>query len=566
MLCSSCGTEISENAYFCEKCGAPIRHSEGETPINSRKSQNTQIICSNCGTEFDSNFCPNCGLPKPTVILPKSEDGNETPAIAEKETAIAESSTDTQRIVYQGIPEPIKDDDKEKVRPGGYITAIKVVIGVFSVLLFLMYLADHVGLSMLLSVLSILLLTPLVSVLTRRKQFMIPAVLPLILSVVLGIIALLFYASPASDNDYRAQKRIAHIENEIKEGKYTSADSDIKKEKLSKSEETRLYALNYSSQGDYDSAAYALCEYCRTIDPLESATEDPRYNELLTISQEQSLKELTKKTIVLLEHDVNVAKIGVNGHDWQDATCTVPRTCSICGETDGEALGHDWIEATCTEPKICSRCKETDGEPLGHQFDEWEIVVEATCSEEGLKKADCLRCSQTIEEVIEKSPHTPGDWKITREAVKASETGEKERVCTVCGEVVETQTYVITKEEEKKRFIEGCEAVSYTNLSRYPDKYKGVKIKVTVTITDELEDKFLILYTPYSASMNGKEIAISDGREKKEPRLLKGDTVTIYGYGDGMERIKVKERRLLFDKTVDTYEIPMVKMLYTSLD
>ena len=27
-------------------------------------------------------------------------------------------------------------------------------------------------------------------------------------------------------------------------------------------------------------------------------------------------------------------------HDWIKATCTEPKTCSICGATEGEAKGH----------------------------------------------------------------------------------------------------------------------------------------------------------------------------------------------------------------------------------
>ena len=38
-------------------------------------------------------------------------------------------------------------------------------------------------------------------------------------------------------------------------------------------------------------------------------------------------------------------------HEWKEATCTEPKTCSKCGETDGEVLGHNWQEATCTDPK-----------------------------------------------------------------------------------------------------------------------------------------------------------------------------------------------------------------------
>lgn len=28
-------------------------------------------------------------------------------------------------------------------------------------------------------------------------------------------------------------------------------------------------------------------------------------------------------------------------HTWADATCTEPKTCSVCGETEGEVL-EDW--------------------------------------------------------------------------------------------------------------------------------------------------------------------------------------------------------------------------------
>ncbi len=55
-------------------------------------------------------------------------------------------------------------------------------------------------------------------------------------------------------------------------------------------------------------------------------------------------------------------------HKWIDATCMSPKTCSKCGEIEGEALGHDvvideGVSATLSEPGIsegshCSRCGE----------------------------------------------------------------------------------------------------------------------------------------------------------------------------------------------------------------
>ena len=66
-------------------------------------------------------------------------------------------------------------------------------------------------------------------------------------------------------------------------------------------------------------------------------------------------------------------------HDWQEATCTEPRTCLTGGETEGKALGHTWLSATCTEPKTCSVCGETKGEALGHDYLEANYQQPATC-------------------------------------------------------------------------------------------------------------------------------------------------------------------------------------------
>lgn len=53
-------------------------------------------------------------------------------------------------------------------------------------------------------------------------------------------------------------------------------------------------------------------------------------------------------------------------HEWTDADCVTPRTCTLCQETESEALGHSWQEAICEAPKICTACDVTEGEALGH--------------------------------------------------------------------------------------------------------------------------------------------------------------------------------------------------------
>lgn len=57
------------------------------------------------------------------------------------------------------------------------------------------------------------------------------------------------------------------------------------------------------------------------------------------------------------------------GHTWTAATCTAPKTCNVCGKTEDSALGHTWIEATCTTPKTCSVCRATEGEVAEHDLD-----------------------------------------------------------------------------------------------------------------------------------------------------------------------------------------------------
>lgn len=66
--------------------------------------------------------------------------------------------------------------------------------------------------------------------------------------------------------------------------------------------------------------------------------------------------------------------------EWYAASCTDPKTCVECGETEGEALGHTWTDATCTAPKTCSACRLTEGEALGHVWVEATTEAPKTCS------------------------------------------------------------------------------------------------------------------------------------------------------------------------------------------
>ena len=126
----------------------------------------------------------------------------------------------------------------------------------------------------------------------------------------------------------------------------------------------------------------------------------------------------------------------IEAHNWEDATCTAPKTCADCQKTDGNANGHDWAEewtigetehykectvdgcdakygtaehsfadATCTAPKTCTVCQKTEGVPAEHVQGtpngggEYDYFYDApTCDSEGYHTAIiCINCHETLE-------------------------------------------------------------------------------------------------------------------------------------------------------------------------
>ena len=83
-----------------------------------------------------------------------------------------------------------------------------------------------------------------------------------------------------------------------------------------------------------------------------------------------------KKIMMILVTFALVAELSAcgnpckDGHTWKEATCTSPRTCTVCGEKEGEALGHVWTEASCAEPRMCTVCGATDDYVLEHKYND----------------------------------------------------------------------------------------------------------------------------------------------------------------------------------------------------
>ncbi len=58
-----------------------------------------------------------------------------------------------------------------------------------------------------------------------------------------------------------------------------------------------------------------------------------------------------------------------HAHQWQDATCSAPKTCVECGATEGEPLEHTLKEANYQSGPVCVVCGQTVGDPLPAALD-----------------------------------------------------------------------------------------------------------------------------------------------------------------------------------------------------
>ena len=128
-----------------------------------------------------------------------------------------------------------------------------------------------------------------------------------------------------------------------------------------------------------------------------------------------------------------------------DASCTADGTktakCDLCDATDtvtdeASALGHDWADATCTEPKTCSRCSSTEGDPNGHSYT--ETVTAPTCTERGFTTHTCACGDSYVDTYTDAAGHTEAvDAAVPATCIQTGLTEGSH--CSVCQEVLTAQ-------------------------------------------------------------------------------------------------------------------------------
>ena len=125
-------------------------------------------------------------------------------------------------------------------------------------------------------------------------------------------------------------------------------------------------------------------------------------------------------------------------HNWNDATCDTPKTCSICNKTEGKKLDHSWIDATYITPKTCSRCNKTEGEPLNctNHVDNNSDMVCDNCKSQ-------LECNHSWVEATYTTPKTCSKCGQTEgEPIPHSHVDENEdNICDECSGIVNEKGY-----------------------------------------------------------------------------------------------------------------------------
>ena len=199
-------------------------------------------------------------------------------------------------------------------------------------------------------------------------------------------------------------------------------------------------------------------------------------------------------------------------HDWEDATCTTPKTCSLCQVTEGEALGHTGGTATCTDEAVCTRCEKPYGEKAEHTWTDVE-KKDATCTEDGYTAYKACTCGAIEGKTVIPAAHTWTD--VEQKDATCTEDGYTAHKACTCG-ATEGKTVIpaghtakaddgdvttaVTCERCDHIFVEAKEAINLTigtfeNGAVVTDKKNyavGEKVALTITPADGYAQKLYI--------------------------------------------------------------------------
>lgn len=214
-------------------------------------------------------------------------------------------------------------------------------------------------------------------------------------------------------------------------------------------------------------------------------------------------------------------------HVWQEATCSTPKTCVECGETEGEVLEHTFSKASCTTPEICKACGATGEAALEHDF------LVATC-------AQAETCSRCGEQRGERLPH---EEQFIGECDLCHEIQNKDLVETIVSKLEEANDYMMTatntlykvlediesemqigaglslEGEDREERIKQLEALGYYTMKDYLVKFENLFVS-SVEVNEDIYKEIESLYTEV-CELCGDYKELEKLKEKLETSLEK---------------------------------------------
>lgn len=131
----------------------------------------------------------------------------------------------------------------------------------------------------------------------------------------------------------------------------------------------------------------------------------------------------------------------VYASDNEDVATVDPATGEVTIKGVGEAVITAKIVETDTHEAAEASYKLT---VTDHDSGTWQTVKEPTCTEAGSEQRVCEVCGEVLEtREIAATGHKDGEWVVTKQAT-CTEPGEKELHCATCGEVIKTEAIPAT--------------------------------------------------------------------------------------------------------------------------
>lgn len=202
----------------------------------------------------------------------------------------------------------------------------------------------------------------------------------------------------------------------------------------------------------------------------------------------------------------------------------------------------------------------------------------ATCEQNGYEKYHCDLCNRDKTEKLKKLGHDMVDIRRVEPTYEAD--GEYVRQCNHCGyeetevlERLEKPTEATKPAETEKptenteeNYKSSCIEVSYKDLCRYPDNYKGKALKIVIQVKQIMNDDLFGVLKAWRVQTDNDglgwyiddEYYLIDKRGSGSIKVLEDDVLVVYGEFTGMKTVT---RALTWTRD----EIPQINVKYTEL-